>query len=87
MNNRQGKGLVSPQRKRDFGKERRSARRSIGLGCVECKERPIAVERFSLCFGCYAKEHSTLKSYLKKRAESMRPKRDSKGRFIKRRKK
>lgn len=55
--------------------------------CIECKEHNIAVKRLSLCFACYAKNNSTLKSYLKKVKNIHLPKRDRNGRFIKRHKK
>ena len=77
------------QTQRDFGKRSARVGGARNGACSECKNHHVAVVRVLLCFSCYAKEYSTLKSYIKQRKKNrqMKLKRDASGRFTGRRKK
>jgi hypothetical protein len=75
------------QTQRDFGKRSARVGGARNGACSECKDHHVAVVRVSLCFSCYAREYSTLKSYIKQRKKTMMPKRDASGKFIGRLKK
>ena len=75
------------QTQRDFGKRSAKVGGARNGACSECKNHHVAVVRVSLCFSCYAKEFSTLKSYIRRRKKLMMPKRDASGRFTERRRK